>query len=910
MTDDRLKLVVLAALLHDVGKPLERGEIFKEARKDELYLESCPDAKGNTHHTHLHAAHTAAFLDWLEQRFDCLRSLPDKDWKTWCASHHRNDMTGMEESVVRISDRLSSAERDEGTYYQKDIHRRTLLEPVLERVSIDGAPAREATSFRYPPARLASDRQSLFPVEGTELRVGGRSLGLKKMPGAEGPVADPKAWSHLVAENSDLIVEAYASLCQGLMSEIDALSEKCPDLPLGDLLVCLTTLLERYFSNVPSATNLRNPDIGLFDHLRTAAAIAQALYLHLEHDGRKMVALPQDDPEPRWILACGDFSGIQKFIYNLTNKGAAKGLRGRSFYVSHFCRVCADFILRELGLTRAALLYNSGGKFYLLLPAHLEKNLRDVRARVNEGLLEEFGGDVFFGMGLAPVSARMFSMGNMHEAWKEAALDLERDRLRKFLNKGTFPPGFFEPRQDIDPTKPCRVCGSQASAQDKELDEVERDGETVFRCSACKKTEKLGKVVADTAAVVTLYGEGPDERRFLAKMDEDGSRTFELPSLHLRYLMVPEDRLDLLAGERLDGHCSFVNPFADASFKKLSLPKCGVSSLYLGKWKKTAKEGAGGGSGPWDFGDYAANVGKESIERLGILRMDVDNLGMIFIRGLEFPERENKGWGAAASENGRTKRRKMASISRMATLSRQLDHFFCGYLPVLLEQPDFEDCQIVYAGGDDLFIIGPWDRLPELAATIRSEFRRFCCLNPSFSISGGMTLQRAKYPIYKGAQLSGAAEKAAKEARSQWDAGSGGHQKDGFCFLGVPILWEDFPMARKIKKLLEEDIRENRGLLSFLSRMTVENKALAEEARRTTGAGVAKAWDSIAWGPWRWRTAYHLRRRFKRDEQKIETWSRLLFANQCENNESKLPVYAWLEMPLRWTQFLHRRQGG
>lgn len=90
MADDKLHLISLAANNHDIGKLFERGGIFSEARKDEAYLQYCPLSHDRSHHTHLHAAHTRAFCDWLEERFDCLRHT-QYPWKDWCAAHHRND---------------------------------------------------------------------------------------------------------------------------------------------------------------------------------------------------------------------------------------------------------------------------------------------------------------------------------------------------------------------------------------------------------------------------------------------------------------------------------------------------------------------------------------------------------------------------------------------------------------------------------------------------------------------------------------------------------------------------------------------------------------------------------------------------------------------------------------------------
>ena len=251
----------------------------------------------------------------------------------------------------------------------------------------------------------------------------------------------------------------------------------------------------------------------------------------------------------------------------------------------------------------------------------------------------------------------------------------------------------------------------------------------------------------------------------------------------------------------------------------------------------------------------------------------------------------------------------MASISRMATLSRQLNHFFSGYIPTLLERDSFDRCQIIYAGGDDLFVIGSWDQLPGLAGTIRNEFREFCCYNPDFSISGGLTLHGGKFPIYKGAQMAGHAEKQAKGIRKAWVKTT--DRKDGFCFLGTPIVWEDMELCVMIRNLLEKEIHaSDRGWLSYLSRMAASNQILAEYVSKKNRIELIDAWKNIGYTAWRWRTAYQLRRRFRDNDSVIKEWSEILFADKHHGEEATLPVYNWLGLPLRWTDYLHRERGG
>ncbi|MFA6810004.1 MAG: type III-A CRISPR-associated protein Cas10/Csm1 [Desulfoplanes sp.] len=887
MGKQHLNLVVLAALLHDVGKLLERGMIFQDARKDDFYLNMCPQAKGKGYSTHLHAAHSRKFCDWLEERFDCLRNVSpeEKEWKNWCGAHHLNDESGLESSVIRYADRLSSSERDEGSYYRQRIQLRTRLEPVTERVSLHSHTACLATHYRFPLAPLSVHKQALFPQNAEQLH-------LTPQKDADKKIDDPSSWTHLIADHD--LTEEYAALGKGLMTDLEILAKKNLDISLEQLLSTMTFLLERYTVNVPSATNVRHPDISLFDHLKTTAAIAQAMYLEQLSTGNGTQGIGTDD-DPKWLLVCGDFSGIQNFIYNLTNKGAAKGLRGRSFYVQFFCQIAAEYTLRKLGLCRNALLYDSGGKFYLLIPHSMQDTLYAARDNINAWLMEEFDGTVFLGLGLCQVTAKMFKQGQMDNAWKETAEDLERDRLRKFSS--LFTADFFQP-QDVDPSKSCEICGSR-KVQEKRI------------CPTCDLLTRLGSWLRYAQAILIVWG-NETEANTLSDLLHIKQKV-SLAHLGCHAIMIPEDKLKTLQAISSNNcECLYLNEFSEQPFDKLTLPDCAISGRYVGKWNTSHSTDD---HDDWDFEDFANNA--EGIKRMGVLRMDVDNLGLIFIQGLQFPEREEiankiaQGWGAVKMHNGVIKRKPMASISRMVTLSRQLNQFFSGYVPSLLRKERFQHCQIIYAGGDDLFIIGSWDQLPHLAWTIKTEFAEFCCLNPEFTISGGMTLQRGKYPIFKGAMLAGDAEERAKTIRHKRLGGSETH-KDGFCFQNIPIVWEDMEYVEKIKELLHAENSENRGLAGFLSRMTSQNNKAVRDIRRIKKCSDAKAWEAIAYNSWRWRTAYQLKRRYRKAEEEPQKarWSELLFANKIEQNSTLLPVISWLEFPIRWSDYLQRDNGG
>jgi CRISPR-associated protein Csm1 len=144
----------------------------------------------------------------------------------------------------------------------------------------------------------------------------------------------------------------------------------------------------------------------------------------------------------------------------------------------------------------------------------------------------------------------------------------------------------------------------------------------------------------------------------------------------------------------------------------------------------------------------------------GVLRMDVDNLSKIFIKGL--PEEAK-------------------SFAAYATLSFLLDYFFSGYLNTIRKRDEFkDDVNILYSGGDDVFAVGRWDKLILFAQEIRAEFQRFVG-REDISVSGGMAIVGEKFPIAKAAEMAGEAEHKAKSLPD----------KNAFNLFGETFSWKD-----------------------------------------------------------------------------------------------------------------------
>jgi len=830
---------VLASLSHDIGKFWERAGLLDQYRqRDEDKQPDCPwNPQG--YFSHLHVLNTRAFCERLAAKWPIApRPGSDQNWINLACRHHKTS-TPLER-LVAAADHFASAEREEGNFYQYDIHRKTRLEPILGRVQLGGG--ERANDHRLPLAPLTLDPAGLYPRPADRM-----DPPMRKRDGA---------W---VAEAG--LQPDYRRLGEAFRQALDELPQYATATPdsLRGMVRDLLALMERFLTSVPAATNITHPDISLFDHLRVTAAIAEGLYLYHEHEGD--LDRPEafkDADTAKWRLACGDFSGIQNFIYKITSKNAAKALRGRSFYIQLLCDGVADHLLRRLGLYPTARIYASGGKFFLLIPAHLEAALRTAVAEVNAALLKEFLGDVFLGLGIAKVRGKDFKGGNMGLCWKAASENLQEDRLRAFHPVMDTSADFFAP-QDLH-ARHCAVCGRD----DVEARISQRDDRAT--CQQCDMLERLGRELKDTRYLFWVHGQDRDTLR----RDLAGEACVDLPGADFCVYLLPEPpRLGALRHvpgahlEALNG--AACPPGGEHGFSR------GVR--FAGQWD------VGKAAGDWEFDDFAQTA--KGIQKLGILRMDVDSLGEIFIRGLTFGGVE------------------MGSLSRVATLSRQLHLFFAGYLNTLLAK--FEHTQIIYAGGDDVFLIGCWDELPEVADRIRQEFRAWCADNPHFTLSGGIVLVDGRYPLSRAAQLAGEAEHQAKTLRR----GRANREKDALCFLDTPIGWEDYPRAVALR---EEIIAINAASNSRALLGRLRSVILAvEEHRRLDAQEEAPLEDLVYWRKWRWRLVYNLERMARRHpalESRLHALQGMITGQDPHEGQ---PVLDWLQLPTRWAEFLTRK---
>lgn len=556
------------------------------------------------------------------------------------------------------------------------------------------------------------------------------------------------------------LAESYASLWEGLMSEVG-------NLPAGSLLALrtsLVSLLMKYLIRVPAtktigATSLLSQDdVSLFERCRLTAALAHCM---ASLSDKTLDELAQNTSPAVAQLVSGDLSGIQTFIYTITSEGVAKGLRGRSLYLQLLSEAIARRVLTSLNLPDVNLLYNSGGNFYILAPPESDADTQSIQEEINAIMLKHHHGDVYCALAGVGLTRDDFLKGNkLAERWASLTQSLSLKKRRKFANMAVseYDKLFACTTMPVDNL--CVICTQEEA--------IDAEGIGSFCKSFAELGDDLGRadylIQGDVISTeVEVQEEGEEHTIYLSILGDLGSiyRLTDKTEVEGRVKLFAERGAANIRVLRLNNTCFL-------SDLKLS-PTVGRGFRLLGNVNPWKVESTAPKPQIADFASLANS--SRGVKRWGVLRMDIDNLGTLFKEGFKPPEERCQD----DTLHNKQKPISSTSLARVTSLSFQISLFFEGYLNEIVgkynqfdpNHPDdkskSDHLYIIYSGGDDLFIVGSWDVIIKVASDIRTQFREYVCQNPKVTISGGISLHKKKYPLYRAAEKADNALDDAKE---------------------------------------------------------------------------------------------------------------------------------------------------
>lgn len=877
--NDTEKLLYKAALLHDLGKFWQRSREVKNQK---------------------HQILSAKFVDeWLEDETiaHLVRYHHKKDWRR----DHETSIRHTLALIVCEADNLASGERTRSTdrYFRP-------MESIFNQISINNLPLPEK---KYQPIGFLSpiDQKFVFPkafettseYDKTEYKIDNNS-----------------AW-------------------WGFQQEINALYKKgeLKDLDLESLLY----LYKKYLWCVPSAYYFSVPDISLYEHSRLTAAISICLYRSLTHEYGDVEKLSSDvienRSEKRFLLVGGGFSGIQKYLYGIAHKGALKALKGRSFWLNQAVETVARSLLDKLDLPEANLIYANGGRFYLLLPYHVKDDLANAKAEVEDRIFEKYEGQLSLEFGVVDLSGLEIGSKQIADKWGDLNRELAKSKRQKMAGRW-YKPGFFDPSGPGGHIIQCQFTKKDMFALSL-LGKAEREGqlemgyqawkipgyyEPAYEMDAAEGGTLQSRLISSEQFLGQLMGQKiRDKKNVIAFSNkQNGKNVFSVLNYEYLQFFDTENEYEQLPDQDIE-RIAWLN---DDEFMNYRLPPevKRTWKFYGGDWVlENDPDKRKQNDRLKDFEELAKEA--MGIKRLGVLRMDVDNLGQIFRDGLD--------------EN--------ATFSRITQLSTMLDFFFCGYLNrlkgmywtinqgivdekalTITERERLKDrqghsekklkdvVQIVYAGGDDLFIVSLWNILPDLALWIYKEFKRFTAYSPCFNLSAGLSLFRPKYPMYKAAIRAGEAEDEAKSYERYSQDKTTIIQKDAFSLFGAVGSWEDVEMiATKVrsfyawleygKEFRGKEVRLDRSILNKLWQTFDQYQATVQENKANNQAR-EEALETALWSKARWQACYTLARFARQNEPfkgEIDQLKQELFLNSS--------FIQMLGIMLSWTELLTRK---
>lgn len=586
----------------------------------------------------------------------------------------------------------------------------------------------------------------------------------------------------------------------------------------------LLRVLEANLIFVPSSTQTGElRDISLYDHLKLTAAFGSCIGQYLDEnnisDYKNALFKNAESFYDKKIFRIYsiDLSGIQDFIYNISSKGALKGLRSRSFYLEMLMENAVDELLSRAALSRANVIYTGGGHTYIIMSATEKTNevIKKFESELNQWFIDTFGNALYSAGGYCDCSARELKNvpeGSYREIFAEISRMISKKKLHRYSAEEILK---LNAAKSYEHSRECIICHRSDM-----LDEENK-------CSICSGLEKLSDHIIDSI-----------DKFFTVHKKENYDGYVPLPFGCCLTAYTSKQLTKIMKDD----------PTYVRSYSKNKL--CTGYELSSNLW-------VGDYAAEKEFSQLVKNAG--GIDRLAVIRADVDNLGQTFVNGF------------TQTDGG-----KYETISRTAAFSRKMSEFFKLNINNILENGEFQlftdkdnkerNAVIVYSGGDDVFAVGGWDDIICFGIDLYNTFKRYT--QGTVTISAGIGIYPEKFPVSVMAEQTGKLEDVSKNYNNGSKNAVTLFDKDN-CYS-----WQE---------LIDEVIGEKlRTLQSYISGNGVHAKAMLYKMLELIREREKEDRLNIA------RFAYLLAR-LKPDDEKATSEEKTLY------NDFSKKMYRWIQ---------------
>ncbi|HPX25799.1 MAG TPA: type III-A CRISPR-associated protein Cas10/Csm1 [Treponemataceae bacterium] len=782
--DVRFEEVIIAAWLHDVGKFAQRAdvkELFDKEREGQLGKLQ----KGGWY-SHQHVIYTEKFI---EKHRDILPDNLNIPNIIRIAANHHNP-SSYEEWLVAHADRLSSGS---------------------DRCNL----IKEEQNEEYENP-LKFYEKPMYHLLST-LQLDNRKEPLKAFCKLQPLDTD----AILSSTNNKISISDYAELWQQFEKDFTQLK----GLDYNEFLLSLNSLLERYWWCIPSATN-SDADISLYQHSKTTAAFAAALYRFHKDTRLETEDALNNQNEKKFLFINGDISGIQKYIFDLrTTEHSAKLLRAKSFQLWALSEIIARYLIEQFDVTYANIITSAGGKFILLVP-NLEKlkpRLDMLQCEIEEYFLKEYAGKLSViisdGIEASCEDVQKENAQKLINAIGHTADICKQKKMQKALQKnGAVLNDFYDLLQKNGECPKCGIFPASATLEENLTEE--RD------CPNCSKLIEIGGNLLKASRI-------------------------QINSSSLQHF---GKMIKVFRDSKEFGYV--INNY-----------EAGKPVLYLPYTAPFANKEKG------ELNTFEDIAGKSNgIKKLAMFKADIDNLGLLFSSSL------GKRMSFSRYSDMSHLFHYFFSAYFEWFVRTKKDHNGNSYSDTIYT---------VFSGGDDLCILGAWDSVMFFACDFQKELCKLVNNNPSITISGGITLANSNIPVKN---MATGAEDALDNSKyfTSSTVPAEGPLKNAVTVFGTTVSWADYEKALKDGKQISQymEINEKSSSEGLSTSVVYKMIDFANRAQKVKDKGNIS--DLLKNGTWNSNFRYITARNIK--DTQIREWFLKFGSSQDEMINSRIAV--------------------